>query len=154
MAVGASGASTVSAYQIGMTAHDQVFAKVNIPCDRGIAPLVEAMSEIKGLTTIDSCQEDFRGEASVYFTYGDDWHELAELVRAMSTRLGRHCESLPFALRLEWYAGGEWPRGQVATPPEHVAELAAAIRGLAPQISRLRHTYQSGDGTSRKGPRS
>jgi hypothetical protein len=55
-----------------MTAHKQVYTKVNAPVDRGISPLVSALSLFPKLQTIESC-EDLNGWAWVAFTYGDHW---------------------------------------------------------------------------------
>jgi len=55
-----------------MAAHEQVWAKVNAPVDRGAAPLVSALSGFPKLQTLESC-EDLQGWAWVTFVYGQHW---------------------------------------------------------------------------------
>jgi hypothetical protein len=53
-------------------AHAQTYAKVNAPVDPGIKPLVEALSLIPELETIESCQgEPQRSQAFVMFRFPD-----------------------------------------------------------------------------------
>jgi hypothetical protein len=63
-----------------MTIHKQVWIKVNAQVDRGIAPLIEALSVFPGLRTIESCEGN-EDTAWVTFDSGEDeWKPLAELV--------------------------------------------------------------------------
>ena len=49
--------------------HKQVLIKVNAECDEHIAELVSALNEIKGIITLDSCQQGVYREAYVLFTF-------------------------------------------------------------------------------------
>ena len=62
-----------------MTAHEQVWVKVNAPVDKGIADLVSALALFPKLQTIESCQGT-KGRAWVCFVYGEDWKELSNFV--------------------------------------------------------------------------
>src|SRR5208282_2848511 len=67
-----------------MTAHEQVWAKVNAPVDRGVVGLVEALSLFRGLETVESCEGNDREAVWICFRYGrywvQPWQELAEFV--------------------------------------------------------------------------
>jgi len=115
--------------------HKQVMVKVNAECDEGIAPLVLALNEINGVTTLDSCQQGVSGEAYVFLDYGNTWQDLCLLLQAMSSELAEHHLGYGFILRIEWWGSNEQPRAQIAILPEHVAALAASIRALACQIN-------------------
>jgi hypothetical protein len=62
-----------------MTAHKQVWVKVNAAVDKGIAELITALSAFPKLQTIESCQ-GAKGRAWVSFAYGEDWKELSDFV--------------------------------------------------------------------------
>jgi hypothetical protein len=63
-----------------MAAHAQTWIKVNAPVDEGIASVVSALNEFKGLETLQSCQGDpGEKEAYVYFLCGD-WKTIGRLV--------------------------------------------------------------------------
>jgi hypothetical protein len=62
-----------------MTAHPQVWVKVNAPVDKGVAELISALSLFSKLQTIESCQGD-KGRAWVCFTYGQNWKDLSDFV--------------------------------------------------------------------------
>ena len=65
---------------MGMTRHEQVWVKVNTQVDRGVAELIEALSEIPHLMTVESCQTN-GDSAWVCFVCGqNDWRPLAHLV--------------------------------------------------------------------------
>lgn len=61
-----------------MSAHEQVWVKVNAPVDKGISPLIAALSAFPKLQTIESC-EDTAGYAWVCFIYGDLFKPCDEL---------------------------------------------------------------------------
>ena len=63
--------------------HEQTWVKVNAPVDKGIAPLIEALSQFPGVRTLDSC-EGTAGSAWVCFDCGEeDWKRLSEFVLAV-----------------------------------------------------------------------
>lgn len=67
-----------------MNGHAQVWVKVNTHVDEGVRELVQALSEFRGLRTIESCQ-GHQGEAAwVCFFVGqdreDEWPALTDLL--------------------------------------------------------------------------
>ena len=69
--------------------HTQVWAKVNVPVDKNIKELVEALSAFPKLQTIESCQEIAQDKAYVCFYYGDYWnHQWNELTDFVLNFLG------------------------------------------------------------------
>lgn len=60
--------------------HEQVWVKVNAQVDKGIAPLIEALSELPQVRTIESCEGN-GGSAWVAFDAGEtEWEPLARIV--------------------------------------------------------------------------
>lgn len=59
--------------------HEQVWVKVNAEVDKGMAPIVSALSCLEGLQTLQSCQCSQAGEAYVHFWYGP-WEQASRLV--------------------------------------------------------------------------
>lgn len=133
-----------------------MFVKVNIPVDKGIVPLVAALSCFEELMTLDSCEGSSDGEAYVSFTCGDRWQSLGEFVHRLSTAVGSRLDlCCGFSFRLEWFAGGEEPMAQVRVAPKHIQPLAAAIRAVAESELRVTpHMSPYSCGTVDKGPRS
>jgi len=113
--------------------HREVFVKVNVPVDRGVAILVTALNSFEGVVTIDSCQKDNRsGEAYVSFHFGKDDNQLTDFLRRLSVGLGKRLDlCCGFALRMEWFAGGEIPIAQVRVMPKEIRRIAAAIQSLS-----------------------
>ena len=133
-------------------AHEQVSVKVNAFVDRGVAPLVEALNAINGVVTLESCERASYGHANwavVLFTYGQDWHELAELVEALSAIIRAIDLGEAFSVRLEWLGSNDQPRGELLVPPGRVAEVAAAIQAALPLTRR---TSRSTDRTQQASP--
>lgn len=63
-----------------MSAHEQVWIKVNAPVDAGVAELVSVLNSVDGLETLQSCQGEAGGrDGYVYFACGD-WRNMCELV--------------------------------------------------------------------------
>jgi hypothetical protein len=62
-----------------MTAHEQVWIKVNAPVDKGVADLISALSLFPKVRTIESCQGT-KDRAWVCFIYGESWKDLSEFV--------------------------------------------------------------------------
>jgi hypothetical protein len=67
-----------------MSTHEQVWVKVNTTVDKGISPLITALSAFPKLQTVESCQKISNGWAWVLFTYGEEgeqnWEPLARFV--------------------------------------------------------------------------
>ena len=113
----------------GRRAHKEVQVKVNAFVDEGVAPLVVALNSIDGVVSLDSCERDaIAGEASVYFQYGVTWQDLANLVEALSRALRGLNLCCGFLVSLEWLGSNDRPRAHLSVKPEHVADVAAAIR--------------------------
>ena len=109
--------------------------------------MVGALNAIDGLVTLDSCQHGAltdAGKAYVYFTYGSNWHELADLLDSLASGLREANLCCGFSLRLEWFGSNDRPRAQLALSPEHVADIAM---GITAGLARFRHTYSSTDDT-------
>lgn len=53
--------------------HDQVYGKVNVPIDKGIINLINALSLFPQLQTIECCQGNSQSPAWVSFYYGQHW---------------------------------------------------------------------------------
>jgi hypothetical protein len=110
-------------------AHKETLVKVNAFVDEGVAPLVLALNSIEGVITLDSCERDVvSGEASVYFQYGTGWQELGNLVEALARALRSLNLCCGFSASLEWFGSNDRPRAHLSVKPEHVADVAAAIR--------------------------
>jgi hypothetical protein len=63
-----------------MATHEQVWVKVNVPVDAGVAEIVAVLNSVDGLETLQSCQGDASGKLGyVYFACGD-WRKLCEFV--------------------------------------------------------------------------
>jgi hypothetical protein len=67
-----------------MSIHEQTMAKVNVPVDRNLKELVEALSLFPDLQTIE-CDEQKNGDAWICFVYGnqekpDTWKPLSKFV--------------------------------------------------------------------------
>ncbi len=125
------------------TCHNEVWVKVNARCDQGVAPLVIALNEIAGLTTVDSCEDGAWG-AYVFFTYGDDWQELAALMQDISTGVSGLNLPCGYTLSLEWLGSNDRPRAQISLEPRDVPVVADALRKLAPTLND--HRTRLGDG--------
>lgn len=112
--------------------HEQVSVKVNTRCDRGIAPLVEALSRFPEVMTVESCEGCDDQPARVAFLVGDGDDELIPFVRRLSVELRRVgvAEECGVNLSAEWYAGGEGSIGYLRTPRQQVRRVAEAITRL------------------------
>jgi hypothetical protein len=118
-----------------MSAHEQVWVKVNAPADSGIASLIEAMSRFPELQTASSCQGFSDRPASITFRYGlstpdKAWHQLSEFV------LGRFGPQLmkrvgdSATLALEFTTWGE-TLGHLSIRPGCIKQVAEAVESIA-----------------------
>lgn len=114
--------------------HRQVWLKVNAQCDERIAPLVEALNEIKGVLTIDSCEDGPWG-AYVFFTFVRDWKELASLLQEASSLMGGLQVPCGYSFRMKWLGSNDKPRAQLMMEPEHVAYVANGIQRIAATLN-------------------
>jgi len=87
--------------------------------------------------TVSSCEGEDDKEAYVAFVVGEDWRELGEFVDRLSAELGedKATDDLPFALSVEWYAGGGTPTGYLRMPRQHIPVLAEALRSAATSVA-------------------
>jgi hypothetical protein len=117
--------------------HPQISVKVNAQVDKGIAPLVEAISQYPDVVTVSSCEGEETQDAYVSFVIGDDWRHLCSFVDALSPALGQNKQvsDLPFALSVEWYAGGKTPAGYLRVPRQHIPALADAVRSAKARVT-------------------
>jgi hypothetical protein len=86
-------------------------------------------STIDGVVTLDSCEFNamFR-EASVYFKYGTHWQDLADLVARLACVLRTLNLCCGCSVSVEWLGSNDQPRALLLVKPEHVADVAAAIK--------------------------
>lgn len=79
-----------------MPNHPQVLVKVNTQVDEGIAEIVELLTTVTRLQTVDSCQGN-PGEAYVYFRL-DGWKSvgglLFEVIEPALRSVGEYCTSV------------------------------------------------------------
>lgn len=112
-----------------MTDHREMPVKVNAWVDEGIADLVSALSQVKGLVTLESCQGDAgERDAFVVFRYGG-WSQCGELL------FGRFLPQMSpdlravVSLRLEAY-DVDTARGWITIDPRAVSRFACFVRKL------------------------
>jgi hypothetical protein len=113
--------------------HEQVITKVNMPVDRGVRPLVDALNEFSEVITVESCEGQEETDAYVSFHVGDDWHGVGDFAQQLSGDLGGNpaLSDAYYSLSVEWYAGGNSPLGYLRVPRRHVSAVADAIRCAA-----------------------
>ena len=111
----------------GGVTHEQDIIKANIFCDKGIIPLVVALNSLEGVITLDSCQCGVYEEAYVFFTYGNDWRDLASLLQEISTQLSTGSISCGYILRMEWWGSNDIPRAEIIVEPNNINTLACNI---------------------------
>jgi hypothetical protein len=114
--------------------HEQVWAKVNAHVDKGIAPLVSALSMFPELRTLSSCEGYDEKPASVSFKYGPDspesWRELAAFVFGffgpeLMAKVGDYAH-----LSVEVSTWGE-ARGDLHIRPGCIQDVAKAVAEIA-----------------------
>ena len=117
--------------------HSTVWAKVNVPVDEGIAEVVELLSRIPGLQTLDSCQGDPGGRpAHVFFHLGEDWREIGALLfDQLSPRLDAVRDD--GVISLEVFNGSQ-PRGRIAFSAEATSVVTSALKEVL--ITRRSYT--------------
>ena len=114
--------------------HRQVTVKVNAQCDEGIAPLVEALSGIDGVITLDSCENGAWG-AYVFFTYRDTWQQLAALLQELSSQLSTEHLPVGYSFSMEWLGNNDKPRAQLNLESEHIGFMADGIRCVTASLN-------------------
>jgi hypothetical protein len=101
--------------------------KINTWVDEGIADLVAALSQIKGLETLESCQGDAgERDAFVIFRYGD-WRKCGELLFGLI--LPRMSPDLraDVSLKLQAY-DTDTASGRITLEPSAVSAFTQCLR--------------------------
>lgn len=119
----------------GTPRHEQTAVKVNAWADQGVAHLVEALAEVDGVISVESCQggEADAPDAYVTFRRGESWRDLGAFLAGLSSAIQN--EPYRYRLSLVWNNGAATPWAQIHVPPESVSQLAVAIRGVAKRVS-------------------
>lgn len=121
--------------------HEQVWTKVNAQVDKGIAPLVEALSAFPELQTLSSCEGYQDRAATVSFRYGapspEAWRELSAFVFGffgpkMAQKVGDSARVF-----VEVTTWGE-TLGGLSIRPGCVSDVAVAVSEMAEEFSQLR----------------
>lgn len=114
--------------------HEQVCIKVNACVDKAIAPLIEALSSIEGVVTMESCQEWFPKEACVLFYYGfnlTDWEALGRLCFGLAEKIRKYSPDSGCIVSLEWQGNNDQPWGRLVVRPEYIGEVTDALCKLS-----------------------
>lgn len=115
-------------------AHKQVWTKVNAHVDKGVAPLIDALSLFSELQTLSSCEGYQDRAASVSFRYGADsmqsWRELANFVFGFfGPRLMAKIGDLAH-VSVDVSTWGE-TSGTLTVRPGSIEDVAKAIKEIA-----------------------
>lgn len=114
-----------------MPAHAQTQVKVNAFVDEGIADLVEALSAVEGLLTVESCQGDAETGAHAFVLFRmRDWRRVGEfLFEQLHPAMQPDLRGLVM-LRITGYGQGA-AMGSIDLDPMAVASLTRCVRKLA-----------------------
>lgn len=122
-----------------MTTHAEIPVKVNALVDRGVAPLVAAISEFPGLLTLDSCEGEADGTAYCYVSHQGPVTEfvrvLGDIAAYARQKLGGCCDE--YKITLEWLPGDEAPMAKIASQQAYIDLLADALTELAAKTVRM-----------------
>jgi len=106
--------------------HQEVFIKVNVPVDEGIAVLVETLSEIPQLRTVSSCQGREKGFASLSFNYGTDSCQAVKFMNRLRLALPpndeNRVEATPYGI--------DDVSIRIKVPNHYMSDLEDAIRAF------------------------
>lgn len=116
--------------------HKEVLVKVNARCDEGIAPLVQALSKIPELETLESCQgEPGEAHAFVVFTMRRGWQAIGDfLFRQLLPALPPDIRATT-SLRVESY-DSDVARGWIECEPGALGAMVVYVQTIAafPQV--------------------
>jgi len=118
-------------------AHPQTWVKVNAPVDIGIAPLVALLSQIEGLETLESCQDQVGTSwAFVLFRYGA-WQQCGEFLfnQIQPTIPPALCADVSLSVES---LGQHETRAHIGLRPNAVPQLVESIRPLVERLSGRR----------------
>ncbi len=133
-----------------MTAHPQVWAKVNAPVDEGIADLVAALSAFPALQTVESCQGAPDRGAWICFQYGDYWNHpwrsladfvLGYLAPGLASLVGDDAN-----VRIQVTASGQ-VFGELSVRPGAESRVSRAVRTLAKRFAASRDRSSASSST-------
>jgi len=118
---------------VASASHKQVWVRVNARVDQGVRRLVENLSLIPGLQTVESCQGSpelgFQGQGYVHFCYGD-WRRLCSLVFSVFSPAFAQAFGGNVRLSVEACEVGQ-PLGMIEFDASLSEELAAVVRSIA-----------------------
>lgn len=119
-----------------MAIHRETQVKVNAFVDEGIAELVEALSAIDGLVTVESCQGDVEAEAAAFVLFRmADWQRLGEfLFEALHPAMQPDLRNMVM-LRITSYGRGS-ALGSIDCSPRAIAPLVRCVRDLATAVGQ------------------
>jgi hypothetical protein len=106
--------------------HTQTLVRVRAPVDEGIASLVEALNELPGVYTTQSCEGREDGGAFVWFRRHEKAPETATFLVWLAQQIG---PVRGVRLAAEW-GGGDTLSMELRIERPALAELEAAVRAL------------------------
>lgn len=115
--------------------HREIPVQVTAWVDEGVAELVAALNTVPGVLTLDSCQEDKNGLASVMFCTHDETllYETVSLI-AQAVGEGRR-DRVTISL---WWGSDDAPAvADLACPPGLVSAVADAVRSNADHMTEF-----------------
>ena len=125
-----------------MLQHQQVWIRVNTHVDEGVAEIVEILSTVPHLQTVDSCQGD-PGEAYIYFRL-EAWEALGKfLFEVIEPALRSVAE---YSVSME-SINGSGPLGKIGFRAESCGAVLSALKGVLPVNV---HTFRCSDDTERR----
>jgi hypothetical protein len=98
--------------------------------DKGVAPLVLALNRVRGMQTIESCQQTHRGMAEVALQFLEvDDARFVRNARNLALAIRRADSAISFGVRATWHGsqGVDHPLVWLWTAPGSVEQLAQAI---------------------------
>ncbi|KKN17100.1 hypothetical protein LCGC14_0969320 [marine sediment metagenome] len=114
-----------------MGKHRQVPIKVNTFVDEGIAPVVQVLNDIEGISTFSSC-EGIKGKehAHVYFDFGQyppkHWQTLGKLAAKLAKVLSTN-EMYDTDVCLEWTGDKDNPFIAIEFKPQDTLQIARIL---------------------------
>lgn len=122
-----------------MTAHRQVWVKVNAQVDAGVAELVSILSAIDGLQTMQSC-EGIKGESDAYVYFGCGDADLTAHVLFSHLLPALQNRDIPCTGQVEIFNGSE-PTAKLAFSAESLANATSALKAAVPSASSCARSY-------------
>lgn len=127
-----------------MTAHRQVWVKVNAQVDSGIADLVSAISNVEGLQTVQSC-EGILGESDAYIYFWCGPSDLTSHILFSHFAPALQSRDIQCTGKVEVF-NGSMPTAKLAFSAESLADATAALKAAVPSASDCAHSYECSRG--------